>query len=293
LTKVIKCDSVQVKSYRIDLIMGGNILLSTIIFIIIILILGQVFIWDATIWTNIAIILGLIWSVFLINYREIIRSTEILFIEIAVRFLDCIAHLQGFKVQKADGHLLEEVYKLRHRVYLDSGIIQPRDHGLFLDQYDPFATTLVVMHNKKIISSLRITFYNKISKIPTLNYFNIDISEEDLNNYVDISRWVSDPEYRSKKKRNPVVTILLGLKMYLYLLKTKKRFILVTIKYKLKNHLEKLFNINFISPNIIPDKLEHKIARKEVGGYFEESSKVGVYVLEIKLRYLKSFFWRF
>lgn len=273
--------------------MISNILLSLIISMIIILIVGQIFVWDATIWTNTAILLSLVWSIFLINAREIFRFIEILVIEIAVRVLDCIANLQGFKVQKADGNILEEVYKLRHKVYLETGIIQPRDHGLFLDQYDPFATTLVVIHNSNIISSLRITFYNKISKIPTLNYFNIDISEEDLNNYVDISRWVSDPEYRSKKKRNPVVTILLGLKMYLYLLKTKKRFILVTIKHKLKNHLEKLFNINFISPNIMPDKLEHKMARKEVGGYFEESSKVGVYILEIQLRHIKSFFWRF
>lgn len=292
MTKVKKYDSVQGKVDRIDLIMGANILVSTIIFIIIILILGQAFIWDATIWTNIAIILGIVWTIFLLNTREVIRFIEILFIEAAVKILDIIASLQGYKVGKADGHLLEEVYKLRHKVYLESGIIQPREYDLFLDQYDPFATTLVVIKNSKIVSSLRITFYNKISKIPTLNYFNIDIAEKDLNNYVDISRWVSDPEYRSKKKRNPVVTILLGLKMYLYLLKTRKRFILITIKHKLKNHLEKLFNISFIAPNIIPDKLEHKIARKEVGGYFEESSKVGVYVLEIKLSYFKNFFWR-
>ena len=270
-----------------------NILISLIIFVVIVLMLGQIFIWEASFLINISIILGVIWTIFLLNAREVIRFFEILFIEAAVKILDIIASLQEYKVCKADGHLLEEVYKLRHKVYLETGIIQPRDHGLFLDQYDPFATTLVVIHNSNIISSLRITFYNKISKIPTLNYFNIDISEEDLNNYVDISRWVSDPEYRSKKKRNPVVTILLGLKMYLYLLKTKKRFILVTIKHKLKNHLEKLFNINFISPNIMPDKLEHKMARKEVGGYFEESSKVGVYILEIQLRHIKSFFWRF
>lgn len=293
MTKVKKYDSVQGKVDRIDLIMGANILVSTIIFIIIILILGQAFIWDATIWTNIAIILGLTWSVFLINYREIIRSIEILFIEIAVRFLDCIAHLQGFKVQKADGHLLEEVYKLRHKVYLESGYINDsKEHNIFVDDYDPFSTNLVVIKDKKVVGTLRIIFYNKLTKLSTLNYFNLDIAEDELSEYVDVGRWVNDPDYRANKTKNPLVTVLLGLKLYLYLLKSRKRFIMVILKSKLKNHLEKVFNVSFTIPKTLPLNSRHYESRKEISGYFRKQDNIEVCILEVKITHLWKFFYR-
>lgn len=273
--------------------MGANILLSTIIFIIIILILGQAFIWDATIWTNISIILGLIWSVFLINYREIIRFIEILFIEIAVRFLDFIAHLQGFKVQKADGHLLEEVYKLRHRVYLETGYINDsKEHNIFVDDYDPFSTNLVVIKDKKVVGTLRIIFYNKLTKLSTLNYFNLDIAEDELSEYVDVGRWVNDPDYRANKTKNPLVTVLLGLKLYLYLLKSRKRFIMVTLKSKLKNHLEKVFNVSFTIPKTLPLNSRHYESRKEISGYFRKQDNIEVCILEVKIIHLWKFFYR-
>jgi len=279
---------------RIDLIMVGNILLNAIIFIIIILILGQFFIWDATIWTNIAIILGLTWSVFLINYREIIRSIEILFIEIAVRFLDCIAHLQGFKVQKADGHLLEEVYKLRHKVYLETGYINDsKEHNIFVDDYDPFSTNLVVIKDKKVVGTLRIIFYNKLTRLSTLNYFNLDIAEDELTEYVDVGRWVNDPDYRAKKTKNPLITVLLGQKLYLYLLKSRKRFIMVMLKHpKLKNHIEKVFNIKFTSPTMLPLTPHNYKAREEIKGYFARSEEIEVCTLELEVNQLIKFFIR-
>lgn len=294
MTKVEKYDSVKSKVDRVDLIMGANILLSTIIFIIIILILGQAFIWESTIWTNIAILLGLAWTVFLINYREIIRFIEILFIEIAVRFLDCIAHLQGFKVQKADGHLLEEVYKLRHRVYLETGYINDsKEHNIFVDDYDPFSTNLVVIKDKKVVGTLRIIFYNKLTKLSTLNYFNLDIAEDELSEYVDVGRWVNDPDYRAKKTKNPLVTVLLGLKLYLYLLKSRKRFIMVMLKHpKLKNHIEKVFNVKFTSPKMLPLTPYNHKAREEIKGYFARSEEIEVCTLELEVNQLVKFFIR-
>lgn len=257
------------------------------------LLLYQIFSAEQSLIVYIAIFLGFIWSGFLLNTREIIRFFELAIIEVAVKILDLIAYIQGYKVRKADGPLLEQVYRLRHKVYLNAGIIEPHEDELFLDKYDPFATSLVVINGKQIVSSLRITFYNNPVKLSTLNYFNVDISKDELYDYVDISRWVSDTEYRAKKRKTPIVTMLLGLKMYLYLLKSRKRFILITIKSKLKNHLEKIFNIKFISPNMLPDTDYHEQSRKEVGGYFNKESNVQVCVLEVKTSYLWDFFYRF
>ncbi|MEY3471022.1 MAG: hypothetical protein RLZZ223_372 [Candidatus Parcubacteria bacterium] len=261
---------------------------------IIILIVGQIFAWDATIWTNTAILLSLVWSIFLINAREIFRFIEILVIEIAVRVLDCIANLQGFKVQKADGHLLEEVYKLRHKVYLETGYIDDsKEHNIFVDNYDPFSTNLVVIKDKKVVGTLRIIFYNKLTRLSTLNYFNLDISESELIEYVDVGRWVNDPDYRAKKTKNPLVTVLLGLKLYLYLLKSRKRFIMVMLKHpKLKLHIERTFNIKFKSPKILPLTKHNYKAREEIKGYFASPDEIEVGILELKVRQLFRFFIR-
>lgn len=272
--------------------MGADIVLSTIIFSIIILTLGQSFIWEATIWTNIAIILGLTWTVFLINYREIIRSIEILFIEIAVRFLDCIAHLQGYKVGKAEGHHLEEVYKLRYKVYLESGYIDQNKEEMFLEEYDHFSTSIIAIKNNKIIGSLRVLFHNKISQLSTLDYYNVNLLQNDLYQYVDLGRWVNDPDHRSKKSKNPIVTILIGLKTYLYLLKSKKKFIIITLKHKLRLHIENIFRVKFTHPELLPLTESNKVFRSKFKGYFESNRDIEVCILELKLRYILNFILR-
>jgi len=272
--------------------MGTNILLKVIIFIIIVLILGQTFLWESTIWTNIAIISGLIWSVFLINYREIIRFIEILFIEIAVRFLDCIAHLQGFKVQKADGALLEQVYRLRYQGYLATGYIKENDDEMVIDKYDPFSTNIIALKKDQIIGSIRILFYNPKS-LTIFKYYNVGIPNQDLDQYVEVGRWVNSPEYRAQKIKSPIVTILIGLKTYLYLLKTGKQYIIVILKDKLKKHIEKIFNIKFISPNLLPLADIHINNRKEFKVYFEGDHNVGVHVLELRTSHLFKFLFRY
>jgi N-acyl-L-homoserine lactone synthetase len=270
-----------------------SFLFSLTILLIIVLILGQVFLWEATIWTNLSIALASIWAIFLLNAREIIRAVEILFIEIAVKILDLIAYCQGYRVCKAEGHHLEEVYKLRHRVYLETNYIsEAKEHDIFVDSYDPFSTNLVVIKNKKVIGTLRIIFYNKLTKLSTLNYFNLDISEDELPEYVDVGRWVNDPDHRAKKTKNPIVTILLGLKLYLYLLKSRKKFIIVTLKTKLKTHIEKIFNISFTLPNMLPLTSHHKKSREEISGYFKKQNNIEVCMLEVKTIYLWKFFYR-
>jgi N-acyl-L-homoserine lactone synthetase len=274
--------------------MMQNILISFIIFVVVVLMLGQIFVWEVSLLINIAIILGVIWTIFLLNAREVIRFLDILFIEVAVKILDIIASLQGYKVCKADGHLLEEVYKLRHRVYLESGYIkEAKEHNIFVDSYDPFSTNLVVLKDNKVIGTLRIIFYNKLTKLSTLNYFNLDIAEDELGEYVDIGRWVNDPDYRAKKTKNPIVTILIGLKTYLYLLKSRKKFIMVTLKSKLKIHIEKIFNIKFETPKILPLDSHHKMSREEIKGYFYENNGIEVCILKIKIIYIWKFFYRF
>lgn len=271
-----------------------NLLLSLIIIIVIILIFGQIFIWEATIWTNISIALASIWAIFLLNTREIIRAVEILLIEMAVKILDIIAYFQGYKVCKAEGHHLEEVYKLRHKVYLETNYInEAKEHDIFVDSYDPFSTNLIVIKANKVVGTLRIIFYNKLTKLSTLNYFNLDISDEELHEYVDVGRWVNDPEHRAKKIKNPIVTVLLGLKLYLHLLKNRKRFIMVMIKHpRLKNHIEKVFNIRFKSPKMLSLTKYNYQAREEIKGYFSNATEIEVGVLELKINQLFKFFIR-
>lgn len=274
--------------------MDLNIWVIMIISITSILIFGQVFVWEPIALVNIAVGVGLIWTYFLVNTREILRFFEVLIIEMAVKFLDILALLQGYKVRKADGALLEQIYQLRHKVYLDTGYIdEEKEHGIFVDSYDPFATNLVVLKNNQIVGTLRIIFYNKSTQLSTLNYFNVDIPKDELYDYVDIGRWVHDPEYRAKKKKSPIVTVLLGLKLYLYLLKTRKRFIIVTLKSRLKTYIEKIFNIQFIAPNLLPLTSEHKRSREEIKGYFSKQNGIEVCVLEVKTSYLWKFFYRF
>ena len=271
-----------------------NVLLGIVISFVLILILGQIFVWEATIWTNLSIALASIWAIFLLNAREIIRAVEILLIEIAVKTLDLIAYFQGYKVGKAEGHHLEEVYKLRHRVYLETNYIsKAKEHDIFVDSYDPFSTNLVVIKNKKVIGTLRIIFYNKLTRLSTLNYFNLDVSEDELPEYVDVGRWVNDPDHRAKKTKNPIVTILLGLKLYLYLLKSRKRFIIVMIKHtKLKNHIEKVFNVRFKSPKMLTLTSYNYQAREEIKGYFSNAKEIEVCVLELNINQLFKFFIR-
>ena len=260
-----------------------------------ILIIGQIFIWEPITFVNIAIALGVLWTIFLVNTREILRFFEVLIIEILVKILDGIALLQGYKVLKADGSLLEQVYQLRHKVYLEIGYIDgEKEHGIFVDGYDPFATNLVVLKDNQIVGTLRLIFYNKSTQLSTLNYFNVDIPKDELCDYVDIGRWVHDPEYRAKKKKSPIVTVLLGLKLYLYLLKTRKRFIIVMLKHsKLKYHIENIFNIQFISPKLLPlTEKQHK-ARQEIKGYFADTKDIEICTLEIKTKYLWKFIYRF
>lgn len=274
--------------------MVENILIGLIILITVALMLGQTFIWEANIWTGIATAIGIIWVIFLLNFREVVRFFEIIFIEASVKLLDSIAYLQGYKVRKADGHLLEEVYKLRHKVYLETGYIEEaKNHNIFVDAYDPFSTNLVVLKDNKVIGTLRIIFYNKLTGLSTLNYFNLDIAENDLTEYVDIGRWVNDPEYRAKKIKNPIVTILIGLKTYLYLLKSRKKFIMVMLKHpKLKQHIESVFNIKFQSPKMLPLTSRNYEARAEINGYFARAEEVEVCVLELKVNQLLKFFIR-
>jgi N-acyl-L-homoserine lactone synthetase len=258
-----------------------------------ILVIGQIFVWQPISLVNIAIALGVLWSVFLVNTQEILRFVEVLIIEILVKILDGIALLQGYKVLKADGSLLEQVYQLRHKVYLEIGYIDgEKEHGIFVDGYDPFATNLVVLKDNQIVGTLRLIFYNKSTQLSTLNYFNVDIPKDDLYDYVDIGRWVHEPEYRAKKKKSPIVTVLLGLKLYLYLLKTRKRFIIVTLKSRLKTYIEKIFNVQFTIPNLLPLTSEHKRSREEIKGYFSKKNDIEVCVLEIKTSYLWKFLYR-
>ncbi len=258
------------------------------------LLLYQIFSAEQSLLVYMAIFLGFVWSSFLLNTREIIRFFELAIIEVAVKILDLIAYIQGYKVRKADGPLLEQVYRLRHRVYLETGYLdEEKEHGIFVDGYDPFSTNLVVLKNNKIVGTLRMIFYNKSTQLSTLNYFNVDIPEQDLYDYVDIGRWVNDPDYRAKKIKNPIVTVLIGLKLYLYLLKTRKRFIIVTLKSRLKTYIEKIFNVQFIAPNLLPLTSEHKKSREEIKGYFSKQNGIEVCVLEVKTSYLWKFLYRF
>jgi hypothetical protein len=269
-----------------------SFLFSIIIFLIIVLILGQVFLWEATIWTNLSIALASIWAIFLLNAREIIRSVEILFIEIAVKILDLIAYFQGYKVGKAEGHHLEEVYKLRYKVYLESGYIEQNKEEMFLEEYDHFSTSIIAIKNNKVIGSLRVLFYNKISQLSTLDYYNVNLPKNDLYQYVDLGRWVNDPDYRSKKSKNPIVTILIGLKTYLYLLKSKKKFIIITLKHKLRLHIENIFRVKFNHPKLLPLTEQNKFFRSKFKGYFESNRDIEVCTLELKLIYILNFIFR-
>lgn len=270
-----------------------NILKILVILITFALISGQTFIWEMSILTNIAIFIGIFWTIFLLYTKEFIRFFEILLIEIAVKILDLIAYTQGYVVCKADGAILEQVYKLRHRVYLEIGYIdKEKENNIFLDVYDPFSTNLVALKNNKVIGTLRIIFYNKMTSLSTFNYFNLDIAENDMIEYVDIGRWVNDPDHRAKKIKTPILTILIGLKTYLYLLKSRKKFIIVTLKSKLKIHIEKIFNIKFTTPILLPLNSHHHKSREEIKGYFINDKEVEVCILEIKISYIWKFFYR-
>lgn len=258
------------------------------------LLIYQIFSSEQSLIVYIAIFLGLLWSSFLLNSREIIRFFELAIIGVCVKILDMIAYFQGYKVRKADGPLLEQVYQLRHRVYLETGYLdEEKEHGIFVDGYDPFSTNLVVLKDNKIVGTLRMIFYNKSTQLSTLNYFNVDIPKQDLYDYVDIGRWVNDPEYRAKKIKNPIVTVLIGLKLYLYLLKTRKRFIIVMLKHnKLRRHIEKVFNIQFNSPKLLPLTTKHRQSRQDIGGYFSNPDTIEVCTLEVKTSYLWKFLYR-
>jgi hypothetical protein len=67
---------------------------------------------------------------------------------------------------------------------------------------------------------------------------------------------------------------------------------MVTLKTKLKIHIEKIFNISFTLPNMLPLTSHHKKSREEISGYFEKQNNIEVCMLEVKTMYLWKFFYR-
>jgi hypothetical protein len=56
--------------------------------------------------------------------------------------------------------------------------------------------------------------------------------------------------------------------------------------------IEKIFNVQFTIPNLLPLTSEHKQSREEIKGYFSKKNDIEVCVLEIKTSYLWKFLYR-
>lgn len=100
--------------------------------------------------------------------------------------------------------LMEEVYKLRYKVYVEEwGFEQPEDHpgGIEIDAYDPYSFHLIAVDNEsdEVIGTMRVILDSDLG-FPIQHHCAItaDCSGYDLSTLGEISRLAVSKEYRRR-----------------------------------------------------------------------------------------------
>ena len=109
-----------------------------------------------------------------------------------------------FKKISHDDPLLNEVYKLRYKVYCDEwGFERPEDHpgGIERDEFDEHSVHFVAIRkdNQQLVGTTRIIFHSKLGfPIEEHCHINDDILKFDKSHWGEISRLAVSKEFRKR-----------------------------------------------------------------------------------------------
>jgi len=195
-------------------------------------------------------------------------------VKIIIIILSIRARWDGFEVAIAKPQDMEEVFRLRYKVYCEEkGYVPVNEKEMFHDKYDNFSDIIVIKHKNTIISTLRIT-YNNFYGFTTENYFNVNLNSYSKANICCVGRWSTLKDYRKKgaNYRNIIDGILFYYISYI-LIKNNIKFVLFDSSEALVKSLEKRLKINFDKLETLADEIYHRQNReKDIGGYFSKYS---------------------
>lgn len=109
-----------------------------------------------------------------------------------------------FRKISHDDQLLNEVYKLRYKVYCDEwGFERPEDHpgGLEQDEFDAHSAHFVAIrkHDQKLVGTSRIIFHSDLGfPIEGHCHINEEIRNSDKTHWGEISRLAVSKEFRKR-----------------------------------------------------------------------------------------------
>lgn len=117
--------------------------------------------------------------------------------------------LIGTIVSKNDHLLLNDIYKLRHDVFVKKlKWVDVEHHEHEIDQYDKVAVQFAVVINHKVVGTLRaISGDNKFMLDEEFKHLVLDIPIK-KNSSIEVSRLAIDPEIKDKKLKRKVAVLL-------------------------------------------------------------------------------------
>lgn len=182
-----------------------------------------------------------------------------------------------FKEAKTEKEL-NLVYKLRYKIYLYEGYIEPNEKGVFKDEYDPHSINFIVLKKNKPIGITRLVLNAKVG-FPTENLFNFERPKIPRNELGEISRLATDKELRGGSE-----LVMMGLAKMIYdcIKKLGLKYLYANMPEKLEKYFRS-FGIKFIKLKELPPTKFNLYHRELIGGYFKHSErKLKPYILDVE-----------
>lgn len=203
-----------------------------------------------------------------------------LFLEFDFKLNILLLFSRGFTISIANKEEIEEVQKLRYKVYLENGYINENRKKKLGEEDDSSQTESICIRKKGIIvASLRIIYSEQEKReLPIEKYFNI--SEEMGQRKMEVSKLIIDSKYRSKNFGSAIVLTSLLLYTWKRALDKKINVVYFFIDERLAKKISKRMKIKFsevAQGRLLKKQLE---ARNEMAGYFQ-NSKIKPYKIKL------------
>lgn len=209
-----------------------------------------------------------------------LRGIKNIFYELELKCNLAILASKGFAVSIANKEEIEEVQKLRYRVYLENGYIHKNRKKKLGEEDDSSQTESICIKKKGIIvASLRVIYSEgEKRELPIEKYFNIS---EEIGQYkMEVSKLIIDSKYRSKNFGSAIILTSLLLYTWKRALDKKINVVYFFIDECLAKKISKRMNIKF--SEVAQGKLLEKqlAARNEMAGYFQ-NPKIKPYKIKL------------
>ncbi|MDX1608000.1 MAG: GNAT family N-acyltransferase [Candidatus Spechtbacterales bacterium] len=193
-------------------------------------------------------------------------------------YLKWLFKFSGIEVKIAENEEdLQDVFKLRYRIYKESGYINPEDYPdeIFKDPYDKYSINFLALYKNKPAGIVRLVKNSELGY--TLEqYYNLELPAKGRS-AVEVSRLAVDREYRGGKRR---IVIALMRSAFRWSKENDVKYWYMFMPEKLAKAFEDLGGkFNLLEERELTE--ENKTARKSLAGYFEKTG-AKPYVLSVK-----------